>query len=262
MAAKRSSIISFVLFPLLLTSHACLAETDYNAVVSKAKEAEGKDIGDFVFFDQDGVEFNIKDYDKPLVIGYAFTRCPHTCSPIVASLKNEAQRAKEALGSTFSVLVVGFDPDGDNAKNLKEFGSRFTDDFTFLRFASSDGSTIKNFTERTGFFYKKTEDGLFDHADMATVVDAEGRIYRQIFGVRGGVADALVELVKGAPSRAGNVSFMERLKYFCYTYDPDSGEYRLNYAIAAGMALQFFAIAATVWFVWGRSVGRKKYGDG
>ena len=156
--------------------------------VKKAGAAEGKSLdGGLVFFDQDNKKFYLKEYfnlGKPLVIGYIFTKCPDVCPDITASLERAAESGRKELNDSFNVLLVGFDVENDTPENLKGFSKRYAPGRGNIRFIGSDAPTIKALIERTGFFFKKNDDGWFDHMDMVTVVDKNGVIYRQIYGIR------------------------------------------------------------------------------
>ena len=70
---------------------------------------------------------------------------------------------------------------------------------------------------------------------QATIVDAEGRIYRQVYG------DAfelpmfigpLKELLSGQARQALTVeNIWLKVKLYCTVYDPTSGRYKFNYSL-------------------------------
>ena len=228
--------------------------------VTKAGAAEGKPLDKgLVFFDQDGKKFYLKEYlgEKPLVIGYIFTKCPDVCPDIAASLERAAESGRKELNDSFNVLLVGFDVENDTPENLKGFSKRYAPGRGNIRFIGSDAPTIKALIERTGFFFKKNDDGWFDHMDMVTVVDKNGVIYRQIYGIRAS-GDELVrtlrELVTGASPGGRPVTLIEKIKYFCYKYDKAGGRYVFDYALVFGMFLEFIVIAAIVIAVWGKGI--------
>ena len=75
----------------------------------------------------------------------------------------------------------------------------------------------------------------FDHLLQATIVDAEGKIYRQLYGdsfAAPQFVGPLVELVTHAPRAAGDLAaLLDQVKLLCTVYDPAAGRYRVNYAI-------------------------------
>jgi protein SCO1/2 len=92
---------------------------------------------------------------------------------------------------------------------------------------------------------------------QATVVDADGRIYRQIYGQQFEtplLVDALKRLVTG--QRAAETSLpalVDTVRLICTTYDARSGRYRFDYSLILSIAigvLCFSAVAAFLWRSW------------
>lgn len=223
-----------------------------------SRQAEGSKLDDYRLTDQDGVSFSLSDYfkdGKPLVISYVYTSCPHVCPTITAEFKNVVKKAGEKLGKRFSVLTIGFDTVNDKPSRLKEYGGKFTDDFADFRFASADEQTIKRLTGQAGFFYLKREDGSFDHIDMATVVGADGVIYKQAYSIRTQPDNLLArieEAVTGKPATGAKASLVDKIKFFCYKYDPYTGRYVIDYPIILSVLMQALVIGGIVYAVWGK----------
>ena len=85
-----------------------------------------------------------------------------------------------------------------------------------------------------GFLREATPAG-FDHLLQVSILDADGRIYRQVYG---DAFDApafvgpLLELAQTAPRPAAPLSgLIDEIRLLCTIYDPASGKYRVNYAI-------------------------------
>ncbi|MFZ3072975.1 MAG: SCO family protein, partial [Thermodesulfobacteriota bacterium] len=233
-----------------------LSSEDLVSEVEKAGLAEGKPLDKgLLFFDQDGKKFYLKEYfnEKPLVIGYIFTKCPDVCPNIAESINRAAEKGRQELNDSFNVLLVGFDAGNDTPKNLKGFSERYAVR-KGIRFIGSDASTIKALTERTGFFFRKKDGGWFDHMDMVTIVDKNGIIYRQIYGIRASedeLVRTLRELITGVAPEARPITLVEKIKYFCYKYDKASGRYVFDYSLVFGMLLEFIVIATVVITIWG-----------
>ena len=68
-----------------------------------------------------------------------------------------------------------------------------------------------------------------------SIVDADGRIYRQVYGDEFGTPQftgALLQLAQGKPVPAGDLpAWLEQVKLLCTVYDPASGRYRVNYVV-------------------------------
>lgn len=271
----NSKLFTFIVFSVLWFTALpgfCYAAPSVTEDLRKAVDislaAEGTPVGDYTLVDQDGVKFHLSDYfnvknraAKPLVVSFIYTSCPDVCPTITADLNKAAQAVLLKYGRGFNLLNIGFDPANDTTAKLKEYGSRFTRDFSGNRFATADVETIKKLAARFGFYYSRNADGSFDHIDMVSVVRSDGVIYRQVYGVRtdaGLVEERAAELIAGKPP-ADSTSLIDRVKFFCYRYDPSTGRYVIDYAVFAGTAIQAVIIGAIIWFVWGARIrGRFK----
>ena len=102
---------------------------------------------------------------------------------------------------------------------------------------------------------------------QVTLVDAEGKIYRQIYG-EALDADQLVEpmkqLVTGAPvAQTGAIAdILDRVRILCSVYDPQTGQYRVSYALFLEIAgfLTFFLYIG--WYLWKELQLRNKKNPG
>lgn len=252
-------IFLILLFPVT-TRAAQLDPVILKNAVDAAAAAEGTKLGDYELIDQDGVKFKLSEYfndKKPLVISYIYTSCPVVCPTITTEFKKAVEGAKSAFGDKFNVLTIGFDPANDTPEQLKEYGGKYTDSFKGFRFASSDPATIEKLLKQTGFFSVKQEDGSFDHIDMVTTVKSDGTIYRQVYSLRTqpqNLALRLEELFTGKAGDAGSLSLVDKLKFFCYRYDPYSGKYVLDYPVFVSIFLQALIIGGIFYAVWGRRI--------
>ena len=81
----------------------------------------------------------------------------------------------------------------------------------------------------------------FDHLTQVTVIDANGRVFRQVYGESFALpmlVAPLQELATGAPAPVQDLSgLLEKVRILCTVYDPLSGRYRLNY----GLFIEIFA---------------------
>ncbi|MEE9615133.1 MAG: SCO family protein [Thermodesulfobacteriota bacterium] len=256
------SLYITVLFVFSLSVSAFAGDVSIDVLVSaidRAEAAEGGELGDYTLVDQDGVSFSLHEYfggERPLLMSYIFTSCPHVCPTITRSFKKAVDDARVEFGDVFNVLVIGFDAENDTPEKLKEYALRHIKDFegSSFRFASSDVETIKELTRKTGFFFSRRDEGGFDHMDLATLISPDGRVYRHIFGLRSEgelVGSALGSLLRGDPEPRRGLSIVEKIKYLCSRYDPYTGKYVVDYYVFGGAVMQFFILMAVVMAVWG-----------
>lgn len=222
-------------------------------------KVEGSPLGDAELIDQDGARFRLSDYSgkgRALVISFVYTKCPDVCPGITAEFIKAVEDARFKYRDKVDALTISFDPAFDTPARMKAYGLRFARDFKAERFATGDPATIKRLVEKTGFFYVKRDDGGFDHIDMATVLRPDGTIYRQVYGLRTTGAlltDRIGEVVAGKPVVSGS-SLIDRIKFFCYRYDPYTNRYVIDYAVLAGLVIQSVVIGAVIFAVWGARI--------
>ena len=110
---------------------------------------------------------------------------------------------------------------------------------------SAPQETIDRLAAAIGFLYYPTANG-FDHLIQATILDADGRVYRQVYGINFDtplLVEPLKELILGERSE---VSFLTNLsnqiKLFCTVYDPTQDRYRFDYSIFIGTLIGFLCV--------------------
>ncbi len=269
---QTKNIISVTVLICLLLTVNCLLLTNSafaeikEVAVKSSYDVVGQKLGNYTLIDQDGNKFNTKDFaGKPVVLSLVYLGCGHACSTITLQLNNALNVAGKDLGTKFRAVTVSFDPEHDTPKKLKDFGKNFTDDFRQWRFATSDKKTIENLSKNLGFYYEKLATG-YDHINMVTIIDTQGRIYKQVYGLDFKPEDILnpvyqaMKLIKAPQST--QLSVMDKLKLFCYKYDESSGQYKLNYGLIVTLSIGSILQAATIiWiiiYVWGK--GKKSKG--
>jgi protein SCO1 len=145
------------------------------------------------------------------------------------------KEAERSLGpGTFRVVTVGFNLPFDSPGAMREFGRKYGTGSPHWLFLTPEAGTLDALVRDFGFRYEATPAG-FDHLLQVSIVDPQGRLYRQVYGDE---LDAplfvgpLLELAKNAPVQSASMAgFLEKVKLLCTVYDPAAGRYRLNYAV-------------------------------
>jgi protein SCO1/2 len=127
------------------------------------------------------------------------------------------------------------------------------------QFLSADQQTIDRLTGDLGFVYYPSAAG-FDHLIQATVVDADGVIYRQVYGTNFDIpllVEPLKELVFGRPTGHSLLAGIgDRIRLFCTVYDPSSNRYVFDYSLFLGIVIGLACLIAVGTFLvreWRRS---------
>jgi len=216
---------------------------DYDQALATSQAAIGSEVDDYRFIDTDGEVLTLGQFrGKPLVLSMVYTSCYQICPMTTRHLSKIVQKARAALGDdSFTVVVVGFDTAIDTPDAMRYFGAKqgvIDQDWKLL---STDPQTIKSLSQDLGFLYYPSSNG-FDHLIQATVIDAGGRVYRQVYGQvfdTPMLVDPLIELVLGrkAPEQPLLANLVSKIKLFCTTYDPVRDGYYFDYSLFLGMLI-------------------------
>jgi len=215
---------------------------DSKAAIAHSQAAIGRRLGDFTFLDTKRRTVRLNDYlGKPLVVNMVFTACAQSCPIIVQTLADAVEVARDAVGAdTFSVVTIGFDARDDTPERMRAFARAQGIDLPNWKFLSGEQDAIERLSETLGFIYFPSPRG-FDHLAQTSVIDAEGRVYRQVYGARfsaPALVQPLLDLVFGRRAEAGPLTgLVDRVRLFCTFYDPASGRYRFDYSIFIALAV-------------------------
>ncbi len=176
---------------------------------------------------------------------------------MTANLVKVVDVARDAVGEdAFAVVTVGFDVGVDTPEAMRYFAVQRGVNFEGWDFLSGDNATIERITRDLGLYYTPSATG-FDQLAQTTVIDAEGRIYRQVYGQSFEppvLVEPLKELVFGEKRDAGKINeWLNGIRLFCTVYDPSTGRYYFDYSLFVGIGvglLCLFAIALFVIRAW------------
>jgi len=213
------------------------AEYDRAAALDISQGAIGRQLDNYTLRDSAGQPFVMSELrGKPLLVSMIYTSCHHICPTITRNLGEKIEVAQEALGEdAFNVVTIGFDWRVDTPDRMREFESRLgIDHVPNWHFLATEAGVVDELSDNLGFLFYPSAKG-FDHLAQATVIDAEGRVYRQVYGVdveTTAIVEPLKELVFNTPRSAGFVEhWVSTFKLFCTVYDPNSDRYRFDYSI-------------------------------
>jgi protein SCO1/2 len=221
---------------------------DEAGALSVAQAAIGRELGDHTLYDSDGRRVRLADArGRPLVLNLAYTSCTSLCPTVIQTLDTAVAAAQQALGADrFAIFTVGFDSRNDTPERMRAFARAQGIERPGWRFLSADAKTIDALADEVGFVVYPAPQG-FDHMALTTIVDPEGRVYRQIYGSAfepPALVEPLKELVFARRSAWTSVDgVLNRIRLFCTLYDPRTGSYRFDYSPFIGMAIGLAALA-------------------
>jgi protein SCO1/2 len=265
---SNNKICSLLLGCLLFTGTASAvtqheaANYDEKQALARSQAVLGHAVGDYTFLDGNGKSVTLSSLrGKPVVISLIYTSCYHVCPTVTANLAKVVRIARDALGDkSFSILTIGFDIASDTPDRMRLFARQRNIDLDNWHFVSTDADTLQRLSDEIGFSYFSTPKG-FDHMIQATLLDGEGKVYRQVYGMAPeppALVEPLKELLYGKQVAATPIQGMlNNIKLFCTVYDPSTGMYRFDYSIFIGFAIGLLTLGGTAWFIiraWRKSV--------
>jgi protein SCO1/2 len=227
---------------------------DEKAALKESQAAIGREVGDYRFTDSEGRPVRLAELrGKPLVVSFVYTGCFQVCPATTQFLAKAVAEAERTLGpGSFRVATIGFNLPFDSPAAMKDFRRRFglaSPDWLFL---TPEAGAVERLTADFGFRYQATPAG-FDHLLQASIVDAQGRIYRQVYGDSFDIPQfvgPLLQLAQNAPVPQGNLAAIwEQVKLLCTVYDASAGRYRLNYAVFVEIFVGTTVLLGTLWFI-------------
>ena len=236
---------------------------DYDLALRTSQAAIDNQVGNYAFVTADGRSLRLNDLrGKPLVLSMIYTSCYQICPMTTRYLSSVVEKAREALGDdSFSVAVIGFDTGFDTPSAMQYFANKqgiAGKGWNLLSIAKED---VDSLTKDIGFLYFPSSNG-YDHLIQATVIDANGKVYRQVYGQvfeTPLLVDPLIELVLGrpAPEQSFLSNLSDRIKLFCTTYDPVRDGYYFDYSLFLGILIGGSIIIYTA-FVMTRELRKGK----
>ena len=216
---------------------------DYDMALKTSQDAIDNQLGNYAFTNAEGKQITLSDLrGKPLVVSMIYTSCYQICPMTTRHLSKVVEKARDTLGAdSFSVAVIGFDTQFDTPQAMQYFANKQGISESGWNLLSIDKEDIGALSKELGFIYFPSSAG-FDHLIQATIVDADGKVYRQVYGQVFNtplLVDPLIELVLGRPQPAQSFlsSLTSKVKLFCTTYDPVRDGYYFDYSLFLGMLI-------------------------
>lgn len=231
----------------LWSATAAAAPAGERETLATSQGAVGGVVRDASFTAADGRSVRLADYrGKPLVVSLIYTGCAHICPTTTRHLAKVVRTARAVLGAdSFAVLSIGFDTPNDTPAAMAAFARQQHVGTGGWEFLSADAATLARLTEDLGFRYARAPHG-FDHVLQATVIDAQGRVYRQVYGMTFEtplLVEPLKQLVYATPETASLMqSLGNRIKLFCTVYDPAADRYRFDYSLFLGIGIGLLSL--------------------
>ncbi len=174
--------------------------------------------------------------DKPFILDVVYYNCPGVCHPLLTELIWAIDRIQLEPNEDFKVITLSFDPTETPElaakwkKNYLESMKRDIPNDSWY-FLTGDSINIKKLIKSIGFNYEP-KGGTYVHAGALLAVSPEGKISRYIYGSTFNPFDLKMALIDAQNEEVRPTS--AKLLQYCFTYDPEGREYKLNITRISG----------------------------
>lgn len=227
---------------------------DADAAFRASQAAIARPVGDYPFTNALNRTVRLSDFrGRPLVVNMVYTACSDICPTVSEQLADAVEVARDALGrDSFAVITVGFDARRDTPDRMRAYARSHGLSVEGWEFLSGAAESVDGLANDIGFQYIPGPQG-FDHVAQTTVIDAQGLVYRQIYGAAfepPALVEPLKELIWGTPAGAVvTTNLIDRIRLICTVYDPASGRYRFSYAIFISIGLSGLTLVGVGWII-------------
>lgn len=237
---------------------------DQAAALRASQAVIGNTIGEFTLLDRDGRPVRLSHYrGKPLLVSFIYTGCFQVCPLTTRSLQSALEAGRGVFGtSQFNVVSIGFNQPVDSPQAMKAFVRQHRIDAPNWDFLSPPAAIVEALTREFGFSYLATPAG-FDHVLQATLLDAGGRVYRQIYGDQlnaASIGEPLAQLLRNAPAPAQFrlEDLIDRVRVLCTEFDPATGKVRIKYGLLLEVAGGLTFALTMGWFFFAEWRARRR----
>jgi protein SCO1 len=251
----RAAMVLALLSAGIVAAHA--GHLDAQDAIAISEQAIGRGVGPHDLIDSNGIAFSLASYrGKPVIINIVYSSCSSICPPTTQHLLAAVKEARRVIGlDRFAVLTIGFDARHDTPTRMAQFAAAQGIALPNWRLASGEQGSLDALLGDLGFSYGAAAGG-FEHIEQTTIIDRDGRVYRQVYGddfPLQVLLEPLKDVVYGRDAPLSLGGLIDRIKFICTTYDPGAGHYRLAYGelvggvIAAASLLLFGAVLLREW---------------
>jgi protein SCO1/2 len=188
---------------------------------------------DLEFSDEDGRTVRLGEYlgTRPVVLALVYYECPMLCTQVLNGLVGSLEALTFTPGQEFEVVVLSFDP-GETpamaAEKKRTYMRRYgrPDSASGWHYLTGREEAIAALADAVGFRYAYDEAiDQYAHPAAITVLTADGRISKYLYGIEFAPRDLRLALVEAGEGRIGTA--VDQALLFCYHYDPETGTYGL-----------------------------------
>lgn len=147
------------------------------------------------WINQNGETIRLEDFDgQPLILVMFYGQCTGTCPVLIQRTWKLYSDIGEDVRDRVQVLAVSFDTKNDTPEALKAYAEYEQLDIPGWNFVTAQHSDVRELAMLLGVQYRERSDGHYEHSNLITVLDADGKISVRSEGVTGGLKEAATEI--------------------------------------------------------------------
>src|SRR5690606_8473286 len=156
---------------------------DLARALQASQAAVGRRVGDHVLLDRQGRPVALSSFrGKPLLVSFIYTGCLQICPATTRALQEAVAALWKSVGvSQLHVASLGFSPPAASPQALKASAAHYGITAPNWEFLTPPAAIVPALTADFAFDFVAAPAG-FDHVLQVSVLDAGGRIVRQIYG--------------------------------------------------------------------------------
>lgn len=127
---------------------------------------------------------------QPLIIVMFYGNCTEVCPILIQDTWRLFSQLESSVQNHVNVLAVTFDPKNDTPSALSDYADYQQLNRENWHFLTADPPAIRELSMLLGVQFRERSDGMFEHSNLITVLDSEGKIVRRIEGLGQPVEEA------------------------------------------------------------------------
>lgn len=149
---------------------------------------------DAAWTDQTGAAAQLQQLrGRPVVMTFVYTYCGATCPLLVHNMKLIGQALSPEAQAQTAFVLVSLDPERDTPEQLQKFARAHGLDRSAWTLLRGDLEDVRALAASVSVGFRNQSDGQIAHANLLTILNAEGEVVQQVPG-SGATAEAAAVL--------------------------------------------------------------------
>jgi protein SCO1/2 len=221
---------------------------------------------DVVFKDENGKMVRFGDFidgKRPTVLVLAYQTCKTLCTFVQRAVLDAAKQIDWTAGNQYDVITVSINPGdtpamalGKKNETLAAYGREGA--ARGWHFLTGDAASSQRIADSVGWKFHRDIDGEIAHPAAVMLLKPNGHVARYIYGIELAPTDLSVGLLEA--SQGKNITTFERVKLYCYHYDPHGRKYALfaTHVMQVGGGLTLLLVGGLIGIMVRRERKKKK----